>query len=325
MEKTAKIYIAGHTGLVGSAIERALLSEGYSNIIRAAHQEVDLTKQQEVEQFFQKEHPDYVFLAAAKVGGIYANSMYPAGFIYENLMIEANVIHQAWENGVKKLLFLGSSCIYPKLAKQPIAEEALLTGPPEPTNEAYAIAKIAGIKLCQAYNQQYGTKYIPVIPASVYGPNDNFDLQKSHVLAALLRKFHEAKISGQPFVTLWGTGNPIREFLYVDDLADACIFLMNTYGEDKIVNIGTGTGLTIKNLAKKIKDIVGYEGNIVFDSTKPDGMPEKINNVSYLHRLGWKEKTSFTQGLQITYDWFKNHYQRNVDGRFIDFNNNCLK
>lgn len=309
MNKEAKIYVAGHRGLVGSAIIRALEKAGYSNILIATRQQLDLLSQKAVADFFAAEKPDYVFLAAAKVGGILANSTYPADFIYENLMIETNIIHAAWQNQVKKLLFLGSSCIYPKLADQPIKEEALLTGALEPTNDAYAIAKIAGIKLCQAYNEQYGTAYISVMPTNLYGPHDNFDLRSSHVLPALMRKCHEAKLAGSPDFTVWGTGTPVREFLYVDDLADACLYLMRTYNDSKIVNIGTGVGVTIKDLALQIAKTVGYAGEVVFDTSKPDGTPIKINDVSYLARLGWKSQTELYTGLSRTYKWFCQNYQ----------------
>lgn len=304
MEKNAKIYVAGHLGLVGSAIIRLLESAGYNNIVINTHQEVDLINQQAVADFFTKEKPEYVFLAAAKVGGILANSTRPAGFIYENLMIESNIIHESWKHGVKKLLFLGSSCIYPKMAEQPMKEESLLTGPLEPTNDAYAIAKIAGIKMCQAYNKQYGTKFISVMPTNLYGPNDNFDLSTSHVLPALIRKFHEAKVNNDPIVTVWGTGTPVREFLYVDDLADACLFLMLNYEDSKIVNIGTGVGVSIKDLAIKIGEVVGYNGEIGFDSSKPDGTPVKINEVAYLRSLGWQAKINLYDGIKMTYLWF---------------------
>lgn len=302
--KNAKIYVAGHRGLVGSALMRALKDEGYENIVTATRQEVDLTNQQAVTEWFTKEKPEYVFLAAAKVGGIMANATYQADFIYENLMIESNIIHQAWKNGVKKLLFLGSSCIYPKAAEQPIKEGSLLTGPLEPTNDAYALAKIAGIKMCQAYNQQYGTRFISVMPTNLYGPNDNFDLQNSHVLPALLRKMHEAKVRQDKEVVIWGTGTPVREFLYVDDLAQACLHLMNCYEDGKIVNIGTGIGVTIRELAEKIKAVVGCEAELVFDTTKPDGTPIKINDVSYLKSLGWQAKVSLQEGLARTYSWY---------------------
>lgn len=304
MDKSAKIYVAGHRGLVGSAIVRALENAGYTNILTATRQEVNLLRQQAVTDFFAKEKPDYVFLAAAKVGGIMANSTLPADFIYENLMIESHIIHESFKNGVKKLLFLGSSCIYPKMAEQPIKEESLLTGPLEPTNDAYALAKIAGIKMCQAYNKQYGTQYISVMPTNLYGPNDNFDLQSSHVMPALIRKFHEAKLSDAPTVTVWGTGTPVREFLYVDDLAEACLHLMNTYSGSKIVNIGTGIGVTIKELAEKISEVVGYQGKIVFDTSKPDGTPIKINDVTYLKELGWQAKIDLIAGIKLAYEWF---------------------
>lgn len=309
MNREAKIYVAGHRGLVGSAIIRALEKAGYANILQVTRQQVDLLSQKAVADFFAAEKPDYVFLAAAKVGGILTNSKYPADFIYENLMIETNIIHAAWKNQVKKLLFLGSSCIYPKLAGQPIKEEALLTGALEPTNDAYAIAKIAGIKLCQAYNEQYGTAYISVMPTNLYGPHDNFDLVSSHVLPALMRKCHEAKLTGSPEFTVWGTGTPVREFLYVDDLADACLYLMRTYNDNKIVNIGTGVGVTIKDLALQIAKTVGYAGEVVFDILKPDGTPIKINDVSYLTSLGWKAQTDLDTGLLRTYEWFRQNYQ----------------
>lgn len=305
MNKQAKIYVAGHRGLVGSALIRELHRRGYMNIIMRTHAELDLINQESVNDFFSIEKPDYVFLSAAKVGGIGANSIYPADFIYQNLMIATNIIHSAYKNDVKKLLFLGSSCIYPKLAEQPIKEESLLTGPLETTNDAYAIAKITGIKICQAYNKQYGTKYISVMPTNLYGINDNFDLETSHVFPALIRKFHEAKINNEPTVTIWGTGTPIREFLFVDDLAEACIYLMNTYEEDKIVNIGTGVGVTIKELAESIMQVVGYKGELVFDTSKPDGTPIKINDVSYLNSLGWKAKVSLLDGIKRTYEWYK--------------------
>lgn len=308
MEKDSKIFVAGHRGLVGSAIVRSLKKAGYVNILTATRQEVDLINQQAVTDFFATEKPNYVFLAAAKVGGILANSTYPADFIYENIMMEANIIHASYSNNVKKLLFLGSSCIYPKLAEQPMKEEVLLTGLLEPTNDAYALAKIAGIKMCQAYNKQYGTCYISVMPTNLYGPNDNFDLTSSHVLPALLRKFHEAKISKSPSVTVWGTGTPVREFLYVDDLADASLYLMNTYNESKIVNIGTGIGVTIRELAANIGEIVGYKGDIIFDTSKPDGTPIKINDVSYLKQLGWMANVDLAQGLTKTYEWFCKEY-----------------
>lgn len=305
MNKQAKIYIAGHRGLVGSALVRKFQELGYDNLILKTRSELNLLNQQEVADFFVVEKPEYVFLAAAKVGGIGANSTYPADFIYENIMIQTNIIHSAYENKAKKLLFLGSSCIYPKMAEQPIKEESLLTGELEPTNDAYAIAKIAGIKMCQAYNKQYGTNYISVMPTNLYGPNDNFDLEKSHVFPALIRKFHEAKINKEAEVVVWGTGTPIREFLYVDDLAEACIYLMDNYNDDKIVNIGTGVGVTIRELAESIAKVVGYEGKLVFDTSKPDGTPIKINDVSYLNSLGWQAKTDLLSGIEKTYNWYK--------------------
>ena len=305
MNKESKIYIAGHRGLVGSALVRKFQELGYDNLILKTRSELNLLNQQEVADFFAVEKPEYVFLAAAKVGGIGANSTYPADFVYENIMIQTNIIHSAYKNNTKKLLFLGSSCIYPKMAEQPIKEESLLTGELEPTNDAYAIAKIAGIKMCQAYNKQYGTNYISVMPTNLYGPNDNFDLEKSHVFPALIRKFHEAKINKEAEVVVWGTGTPIREFLYVDDLAEACIYLMNNYNDDKIVNIGTGVGVTIRELAESIAKVVGYEGKLVFDTSKPDGTPIKINDVSYLNSLGWQAKTDLLSGIEKTYNWYK--------------------
>jgi GDP-L-fucose synthase len=307
MDKNAKIYVAGHRGLVGSAIVRALNKAGYNNVLKATHEELDLVDQAAVAAFFAKEKPEYVFLSAAQVGGILANSKYPARFIYQNLMMEANIIHHSYLNNAKKLLFLGSSCIYPKLAAQPIKEEALMTGPLEPTNDAYAMAKIAGIKMCQAYNQQYKTNYISVMPTNLYGSNDNFDLQTSHVLPALIRKFHEAKTNSDQTVTVWGTGTPVREFLYVDDLAEACLYLMETYNEGKIVNIGTGIGVTIRELAESIGQVVGYQGKIVFDTTKPDGTPIKINDVTYLSSLGWQARIDLATGLKLVYDWYCKH------------------
>ena len=305
MNQNSKIYIAGHRGLVGSAMVRELTKQGYRNLVLRTHKELDLENQQAVAEFFASEKPDYVILSAAKVGGIGANSTRPAEFIYTNLMIEMNIIHNAYLNGVKKLLFLGSSCIYPRMAEQPIKEESLLTGALEPTNEAYALAKIAGIKMCESYNKQYGTKYISVMPTNLYGINDNFGLESSHVLPALLRKFHEAKVDNKSKVTVWGSGLPIREFLYVDDLANACVFLMNTYDGDKIVNIGTGIGITIKELAELIKKVVGYNGDLVFDASKPDGTPIKINDVSYLNKIGWKASVDLEQGLKMTYKWYQ--------------------
>jgi len=312
MPQDACIYVAGHRGLVGSAIVRNLEHEGYSNLLLRSSSELDLTKQADVAAFFQKERPEYVFLAAAKVGGILANSTYPADFIYTNLAIQTNVIHSAFKNKVKKLLFLGSSCIYPKLAPQPMKEEYLLTGLLEPTNESYAIAKIAGIKMCQSYNRQYGTNFISAMPTNLYGPNDNFDLNTSHVLPALIRKFHEAKTVGAKSVTVWGSGSPYREFLYVDDLADACVFLMRRYNVQSeldfglsLINIGTGEDITIRELAEMIKGIIGFEGEIEWDKTKPDGTPRKLLNVSKISALGWKSKTGLEDGLRKTYEWYK--------------------
>ena len=304
MEKSAKIFIAGHRGLVGSAIIRELTKQGYTNLLYKSHKDLDLENQQAVINFFKAEKPEYVILAAAKVGGIGANSLYPAEFIYHNIMIATNVIRQSYEHNVKKLLFLGSSCIYPKMAEQPIKEEALLTGPLEESNDAYALAKITGIKMCQAFNKQYGTNYISVMPTNLYGIEDNFNLETSHVLPALIRKFHEAKLENSPTVTVWGSGTPVREFLFVDDLAEACVYLLNTYDDGKIVNIGTGIGNTIQELAEKIGEVVGYQGEIVFDASKPDGTPVKINDVTYLNSLGWKAKTDLMNGLKKTYDWY---------------------
>jgi GDP-L-fucose synthase len=309
MNKDSKIYVAGHRGLVGSAIMRKLQQEGYTNIITRTHKELDLTNQAQTQEFFEKEKPEYVFLAAAKVGGIHANNTYPADFAYINIMIESNVIKASYDYGVKKLLFLGSSCIYPKLCPQPIKEEYLLTGSLEKTNEAYAIAKIAGLKMCQYFNRQYGTNYISVMPTNLYGPNDNFDLETSHVLPALIRKFHEAKINNKPYVEVWGTGTPRREFLYVDDLADAVVYLMNNYNENEPLNIGTGKDITIKELAELIKEIVGYEGEIKFDTTKPDGTPRKLLDVSRLHNAGWEHKITLREGIENTYEWFKEKWK----------------
>ena len=308
MEQNAKIYVAGHRGLVGSAISRQLRAEGYRNLVERTHAELDLTSQQATAEFFQRERPDYVFLAAAKVGGIHANNTYPAEFIYNNLMMETNIINAAFHSGVKKLLFLGSSCIYPRLAPQPIKEEYLMTGELEPTNEPYAMAKLAGISLCNAFRRQYGCNFISVMPTNLYGPGDNFDLENAHVLPALIRKFHEAKLADNPTVTLWGTGTPRREFLFVDDLARACVFLMRKYDESGIVNIGTGVDHTIAELAAQIADVVGFTGDLVYDATKPDGTPQKLLDVSRINRLGWQAKTSLEEGLRLTYEWFKaNH------------------
>ncbi|MBU0646837.1 GDP-L-fucose synthase [Patescibacteria group bacterium] len=307
MQKNSKIYIAGHLGLVGSAIIRKLQSDGYNNLIFKTHVELDLLDQKAVADFFNKEKPEFVFLCAAKVGGILANSAKPAEFIYKNLQIQNNIIHQSYLNKVKKLLFLGSSCIYPRECPQPMKEEYLLTGSLEPTNEPYAIAKIAGIKMCQSYNKQYGTNFISVMPTNLYGPNDNFDLSNSHVLPALIRKFHEAKINKQNKVEIWGTGVAKREFLYVDDLADACIFLMNNYDDSEIVNIGTGKDKTIKGLSELIKKIINYKGKINWDTTKPDGTPRKLLDVSKLHKLNWRHKINLEQGIKMTYEWYKSN------------------
>jgi GDP-L-fucose synthase len=308
MDKNAKIYVAGHRGMVGSAIVRNLEQKGYVNIIGRTSKELDLIRQSDVENFFEEEKPEYVFLAAAKVGGIYANNKYPAEFIYNNLMIETNIIHSAYKYSVKKLLFLGSSCIYPKMAPQPIKEEYLLTGPLEPTNEAYAIAKISGIELCKFYRRQYGCDFISVMPTNLYGINDNFDLETSHVLPALLRKFHEAKINGDQEVVIWGTGKPRREFLYVDDLADACVHLIKNYSDEGHINVGTGEDLEIIELANIIKEIVGFKGLIVNDLTKPDGTPRKLLDVSLLESTGWRYKTSLKDGIKKVYDWYLNNY-----------------
>lgn len=292
--------------MVGSAIMRNLQQKGYSNIVTRTSSELDLRNQQAVTDFFASEKPEYVFLAAAKVGGIQANNVYRADFIYENLMIQNNVIHQSYVNGVKKLMFLGSSCIYPKMAPQPLKEEYLLTGLLEETNEPYAIAKIAGIKMCESYKRQYGCNFISVMPTNMYGPNDNYNLNNSHVLPALIRKFHDAKENNLPFVEMWGTGTPMREFLHADDLGDACVYLMNTYDGEQFVNIGSGKDLTIKDLALLIKDIVGYKGEIKHDLSKPDGTPRKLMDVSYLHSLGWKHKIELPEGIKQVYEDFKN-------------------
>lgn len=316
MEIGSRIYVAGHKGLVGSAILRRLKAEGYSNLIVRSHKELDLMRQAEVEAFLKKENPEYVFLTAAKVGGILANNTYPAEFIYENLSIESNVIHASYVAGVKKLLFLGSSCIYPRACAQPMKEEYLLSGQLEPTNEPYAIAKIAGIRMCQSYNRQYGTRFISVMPTNLYGPGDNFDLETSHVLPALIRKFHEAKardqrsevrdqrVKGGDSVTIWGSGTPRREFLHVDDLADACVFLMNHYEESEIINIGVGEDIRVKELAELIKEIVGFKGAIRYDQSKPDGTHRKLLDVSKLQALGWRPKVSLREGIERTYRWY---------------------
>ena len=310
MDKNAKIYVAGHRGLVGSAVLRRLQKDGYSNLVFKTHAELDLLDQKAVLSLFEKEKPEYVFLAAAKMGGIMAAFTMPAQFMYENSVIQNNVIHSSYLVNVKKLLFLGSSCIYPKLCPQPIKEEYLLTGPLESTNDSYALAKIAGIFMCQSYNRQYGTNFISVMPSNLYGPNDNFDLQKSHVLPALMRKFHEAKKNNMGEVTLWGTGKPRREFLYADDLVDACLFLMNTYNSSEIVNIGSGTDLTVKELAEMMKKLVGFEGKIIWDKTKPDGTPQKLLDVNKIHTLGWQHKINLEEGISMTYEWYKKNYER---------------
>jgi GDP-L-fucose synthase len=307
MELNAKIYIAGHRGMVGSAIERGLAKRGFTNIITRTSSELDLRNQQAVTDFFAEEKPEYVFLAAAKVGGIVANNTYRADFIYENLMIESNVIHQAHVTGVTKLMFLGSSCIYPKLAPQPLREDYLLTGLLEETNEPYAIAKIAGVKLCEAYHDQYGSNFISAMPTNLYGYGDNYDLKNSHVLPALIRKFHEAKEENKPFVEAWGTGSPKREFLFADDLADACIFLMETYNGRELVNIGIGEDLAIKELTELVAKTTGYDGEIRWDTTKPDGTPRKLMDVSKLHGLGWKHTIELPEGISLAYqDFLKN-------------------
>ena len=320
MDKKSRIFIAGHRGLVGSAIYRKLRSEGYGTIITRSRGNLDLERQCEVESFFEAERPEYVFLAAAKVGGIHANNTYPANFIYENMMIESNIVHSAWKSGTKKLLFLGSSCIYPRDCPQPIKEEYLLSGPLEPSNEAYAVAKIAGIKMCQAYNRQYGADFISVMPTNLYGPHDNFDPNTSHVLPALIRKIHEAKMKYSPTVTIWGTGRPMREFLHVDDLANACLFLMKNYSSSEIINVGVGEDLSIGQLARRIADIVGFAGDILFDPTKLDGTPRKLLDVSKLYRLGWRPGIGLEKGIKETYNYFLQNVweEKPMDG-FIPF------
>src|SRR5471030_2612623 len=312
MNKSSKIYIAGHRGMVGSAISRKLEKEGFTNFVTRTSDTLDLRIQQQVADFFEEERPDYVFLAAAKVGGIVANNTYRAEFLYDNLQIQNNIIHYSYLNGVKKLMFLGSSCIYPKLAPQPLKEEYLLTGPLEPTNEPYAIAKIAGIKMCDAYRAQYGCNFISVMPTNLYGYNDNYHPQNSHVLPALIRRFHEAKIENKPDVTIWGTGSPKREFLFADDLAEACYYLMQNYDEEGLVNIGTGEDISIKDLAILIKNIVGYEGEIKFDASKPDGTPRKLMDVSKLHSKGWKHTIELEDGIKLAYQDFLSHQAKLV-------------
>ena len=309
MSLDAKIYVAGHRGLVGSAIVRNLEDKGYTNIICRTHKELDLTNQEAVRTFFEQERPEYVFLAAAKVGGIHANNTYPADFIYDNLMIQNNVIKAAHDFGVKKLLFLGSTCIYPKMAPQPIKEEYLLTGALEETNEAYAVAKIAGLEMCKFFKRQYGDNFISCMPTNLYGPNDNFDLKNSHVLPALIRKFHEAKVNNSEVVEVWGTGTPLREFLYVDDMADACVFLMENYDGEQHVNIGTGEEVSIRELAETVKEVVGFEGELVFNTDMPDGTPRKLTTVDKLHGLGCKHKVSLNEGIKLAYDWFLENYK----------------
>lgn len=309
MNKNSKVYVAGHRGLVGSSIVRNLKNKGFNNIVTRTHGELDLTNQEEVRNFFEKEKPEYVFLAAAKVGGIHANNTYPADFIYKNLMIQNNVIKSAHDFQVKKLLFLGSTCIYPKMAKQPIKEEYLLTGALEETNEAYAVAKIAGLEMCKFFKRQYRDNFISCMPTNLYGPNDNFDLKNSHVLPALIRKFHEAKINNNKTVEIWGTGTPLREFLYVDDMADACVFLMENYDGEQHINIGTGEEVSIRQLAETVKDVVGFKGNLVFNTEMPDGTPRKLTTVDKLHGLGWKHKVSLNEGIKLAYEWFLENYK----------------
>jgi GDP-L-fucose synthase len=315
MNQHSRIYVAGHRGMVGSAIERKLRSAGFDNILTRTSDQLDLRNQAAVDAFFETENPEFVFLAAAKVGGIQANNTYRADFLYDNLLIEANIIHAAYRAQVSKLLFLGSSCIYPKMAAQPLREDALLTGLLEPTNEPYAIAKIAGIKLCEAYRDQYGCRFISAMPTNLYGPNDNYSLQNSHVLPALIRKFHTAKVQGDAHVEVWGTGTPLREFLHVDDLAEACLFLMEHYDDKGFVNIGVGSDISIRDLALLVKDIVGFEGDLVFDTTKPDGTPRKLMDVSKIHSLGWHHKIELREGISRVYQQFVDHaediYQSN--------------
>lgn len=309
MKKTDKIYVAGHRGLVGSAIVRNLKAKGYENVIGRTHKELDLKDQAAVRAFFEQEKPDVVVLAAAKVGGINANNTTPADFAYENMQIQCNVVECCHRYHVKKLLFLGSTCIYPRMAPQPIPEDALLTGPLEVTNEAYAIAKIAGLEMCKFFKRQYGDDFISCMPTNLYGPYDNYDLQGSHVMPAMIRKFHEAKVQGAPTVELWGTGTPLREFLYVDDMADACVFLLENYEGEQHVNIGTGKEVTIKQLAETVKRVVGYEGEIVWNKDMPDGTPRKLTDVTKLHSLGWNHKVELEEGVKLAYDWFKENVQ----------------
>lgn len=317
MDKHAKIFVAGHRGMVGSAIVRCLQAEGYDNLLLRSSDRLDLRDQAAVTRFFSDERPEYVFLAAAKVGGIMANSTYPAEFIYDNLLIQANVIHNAWLTGAKRLLFLGSTCIYPKHAPQPMREEHLLTSPLEPTNDAYAVAKIAGIYQCRSYNRQYGTRYLAAMPNNLYGPNDNFDLEKSHVLPALIRKFHEAREAGEAAVTVWGSGTPLREFLHVDDLAEACLFLLNLdearydgllhdLAAPALINVGSGQEVSIRELALLVKEVVGFQGEVVFDGSKPDGTPRKLADASRIHALGWRHRIGLEEGVAAAYAWYRN-------------------
>lgn len=310
MEKNAKIYVAGHRGMVGSAIVRELQRQGYANVITRTHGELDLVRQDEVDRFFAEERPEYVFLAAAKVGGIVANSSAPADFMYENMMLEMNVIHAAWLNGCKKLEFLGSSCIYPRMAPQPMPESCLLTSGLEKTNEAYALAKISGLKYCEFLNRQYGTDFISVMPTNLYGPNDNYHPEHSHVLPALIRRFHEAKVTGKAEVVCWGDGTPLREFLYVDDLADLCVFLMNNYSGSETVNAGTGREITIRGLTELVAGVVGYEGEIRWDASRPNGTPRKLLDVSKAESLGWRYRTELEDGIRLSYDDFLNNPMR---------------
>lgn len=307
MDRQSKIYVAGHTGLVGSAIVRKLREEKYSNLILKTHEELDLTRQENTEEFFEQEKPEYVFVAAATVGGVLINDKLPAKFMYENMMISANVIHAAYKVGVRKLLYMGSGCIYPRLADQPIKEESLLTGKVEKTNEAYALAKIAGVKMCEFYNKQYGTDFISCMPCNAYGPGDNFDENGSHVVPALIRKAHKAKLEQASSMIMWGTGSPIREFIYIDDIADACVFLMNHYSGNETINVGTGTEFTIKELTDKVNKVVGFEGSIEHDLTKPDGAPRKLLDSSKIFAMGWKPKVSFEEGIRRTYQDFLEH------------------
>lgn len=309
MENNSRVYIAGHRGLVGSAIVRNLEAKGFTNIITRTHAELDLTNQADVRRFFEEEKPEYVFLAAAKVGGIHANNTYPADFIYDNLMIQNNVIKAAHDFAVTKLLFLGSTCIYPKMAPQPIREEYLLTGALEETNEAYAVAKIAGLEMCKFFKRQYGDNFISCMPTNLYGPNDNFDLKSSHVLPALIRKFHEAKVNRSEVVEVWGTGTPLREFIYVDDMAAACVFLMENYDGEQHVNIGTGEEVSIRQLAETVKEVVGFEGELVFNTDMPDGTPRKLTTVDKLHELGFMHNVSLNEGIRMAYEWFLENYK----------------